>query len=203
MTGGAEVGGAGAAQIRDANTPMLKAMAHRYGIKVVATVSTDDDPSRLSARIAEAVDATLPDAVVTSGGISHGKFEVVRQVLNDGWYGHVTQQPGGPQGLSRYRGIPVISLPGNPISSLVSFRLYVAPVLGVAPDPLWMPSAEPVTGLADKDQFLRGRIEDGYATPVGGAGSHLLTQSATATCLLRVPANTRLSKGDLIPVYPL
>lgn len=143
----------------------------------------------------EAVERYSPDAVVTSGGISHGKFEVARQVFADGWYGHEDQQPGGPQGLSTFRGVPVISLPSNPVSTLVSFRLCVAPAL--------VPLAEPVTGIDGREQFLRGRITDFRATPVSGAGSHLLAQAAPAQCLIRVPADAELSAGDLARVYPL
>lgn len=203
VTGGAEVGGAGSSTVRDANGPILRTLAKRYGIDVVGAIATDDNPATLAAAIAHAVRELPPDAIVTSGGISHGAFEVVRQVFSNGWYGHVDQQPGGPQGLSTYSGIPVISLPGNPLSTLVSFRLYVAPVLGRAPEPVWVPLSKEVTGIPDKEQFARGRIVDGCVEPIGGAGSHLLVQSAGATCLLRIPANTRLSTDDLVRVYPL
>ncbi|MEH0146802.1 molybdopterin molybdotransferase MoeA [Corynebacterium sp. Q4381] len=203
VTGGKEVGGAGAAQIPDTNTPMLEALAARHGIEVAATIRTDDDPEALAGEVERGVDKHAPDAIVTSGGISHGKFEVVRQVFADGWYGHVAQQPGGPQGRSVFRGVPVVSLPGNPVSTLVSFRLFVAPVLGQADEPVWAPVSEAITGLEGREQFLRGRITHGRATPMGGAGSHLLNQAAEATCLIRVPAGTELAEGDLALIYPL
>ncbi|WP_342319551.1 molybdopterin molybdotransferase MoeA [Corynebacterium mayonis] len=207
ITGGAEVGApgsrVGAASVRDTNGPLIELLAQRHGIAVAGRISTDDDPAALNRAVEEAVERFAPDAVVTSGGISHGKFEVVRQVFTDGWYGHVDQQPGGPQGLSTFRGVPVISLPGNPVSTLVSFRLYVAPVLGHAPEPVLVPLAESVTGIEGRAQFFRGRFDNGRATPVGGAGSHLLAQAAPAQCLIRVPAGATLSAGDLARVYPL
>lgn len=203
VAGGKEVGGAGAAQIPDSNTPMLEALAARHGIEVAATIRTDDDPEALAGAVERGVGKHAPDAIVTSGGISHGKFEVVRQVFENGWYGHVAQQPGGPQGVSVFRGVPVVSLPGNPVSTLVSFRLFVAPVLGQADEPVWVPVSEAVAGLDGREQFLRGRITHGHATPVGGASSHLLNQAAEATCLIRVPAGTPLAEGDLALVYPL
>lgn len=203
IAGGKEIGGRGAAGIPDSNTPMLAALAARHGIEVAGTVRTNDDPQALTREVERAVDALAPDAIVTSGGISHGKFEVIRQVFTQGWYGHVAQQPGGPQGLSVFRGVPVISLPGNPVSTLVSFRLYVAPVLGHVDQPYWAPLTQPVAGLAGREQFLRGRISQGRAEPLGGAGSHLLNQAAEATCLIRVPADTALSAGDLALIYPL
>lgn len=208
ITGGREIGSAGAASIPDSNSPMLRALADRAGIEVAGDVRTDDSPEALRTAVADAIAAAGGvDAIVTSGGISHGKFEVVRQVFTgNAWYGHVAQQPGGPQGLSTFQDIPVISLPGNPVSTLVSFRLYVAPVLGYAPEPVWVklhPSARVVRGLDSKEQFLRARIEDGCALPVGGAGSHLIVQATGATCLIRVPAGARCNPGDLVLTYPL
>ena len=205
VTGGAEVTArpAGPATIPDANGPMLQALAARYGIGVAAHVRTSDDPDELEAQVREAIAEHAPDAVVTSGGISHGKFEVVRQVFRQGWYGHVAQQPGGPQGLSRFAETPVISLPGNPISTLVSFRTYVAPLLGHAPEPILAPLACDVAGLEDKEQFLRGAVKHGAIRPIGGPGSHLLAQGAQATHLIRIPAGATLRAGELAAAYPL
>ncbi|WP_297588596.1 molybdopterin molybdotransferase MoeA [uncultured Corynebacterium sp.] len=207
VTGGAEVAHspqqAGAATIPDANGPMLRALAARHGIEVATHVRTSDEPDVLREQVRAAIAEHRPDAVVTSGGISHGKFEVVRLAFPEGWYGHVSQQPGGPQGLSACDGVPVIGLPGNPISTLVSSRLYVAPLLGHAPKMLGAPLASPVTGIEGREQFLRGRIENGAVRPIGGASSHLLAQGAAAQCLIRVPAGAQLAAGELVSVYPL
>lgn len=203
ITGGKEIGGQGAASIPDSNGPMLAALAARHGIEVAGRLRTDDDPGVLAGEVAWGVNKLKPDAIVTSGGISHGQFEVIRQVFSNGWYGHVAQQPGGPQGLSTFAGVPVFSLPGNPISTLVSFRLYVAPVLGHAPAPAWVPLAVSAQGLTGREQFLRGRLNGGTAHVVGGAGSHLLSQAAEADCLIRIPAGARLNAGELALTYPL
>lgn len=205
-TGGAEIGtggtGGGAAAIPDSNGPMLAALCTQAGIEVAAHVRTDDDPARLTAELAAVVDNLNPTAIITSGGISAGQFEVVRQILAEGgWFGHVDQQPGGPQGLAQFHGVPVICLPGNPVSTLVSFRLFVAPLLGTAPAPVVAVLAEDTPGLPDRDQFLRGRHTGGQASPVGGAGSHLLAQALGADCLLRIPAGG-LSAGHHVTVYP-
>lgn len=203
-TGGAEIGGAGAAGIPDANGPMLAALCSRAGIEVAARLHTDDDPTRLSADLAAAVAEHSPTAVITSGGISAGKFEVVRRLLEDsGWFGHVDQQPGGPQGLAFFRGVPVICLPGNPVSTLVSFRLFVAPALGKAPAALTLPLVGDAPGLPTRDQFLRGKLSAQGVLPVGGAGSHLLAQALEADCLIRIPAPGGLSAGDLVQIHPL
>ncbi|MDO5032557.1 molybdopterin molybdotransferase MoeA [Corynebacterium sp.] len=208
-TGGAEIGGSGSAQIPDANAPLLAAMAQDYGIEVAGYVRTNDDPQALRAALHSAVRQLRPDAIVTSGGISHGKFEVIRQIFAEsGWFGHVAQQPGGPQGLSRLGAVPVLSLPGNPISTLVSFRLYVAPLLGSAPQAVTARLAHSAEGLSGREQFRRGVLEgDSYGTLRaslhGGAGSHLLSQAIGATALIRIPAHAHLSPGDTVEVFPL
>lgn len=199
-TGGAEIGH-GSAAIPDANAPLLTAMARRAGIDVAGYITTDDDPQALERAFTEAIAQHRPDAIITSGGISAGKFEVVRQVL-DGWFGHVDQQPGGPQGIAAFDGTPVICLPGNPVSTLVSFRLFVAPALGWEPEPFCVPLAAGIEGLPHRDQFRRGRV-DSRAHILGGASSHLLAQAADATHLIRIPAGQHLEKGQEVEVYPL
>ena len=207
-TGGAEIGGDGEATIPDSNAPMLAALATQYGIDVAGFVRTNDDPSALRADLAEAVITHRPDVIVTSGGISHGKFEVIRQIFEeDGWFGHVAQQPGGPQGLSRLGDVPVVCFPGNPISTLVSFRLYLAPVLGRTPAPFHAHLTEPADGLNNREQFRRGTltIADGTAQAsfLGGTSSHLMSQAIGATALIRIPAGAQLSAGDLVEVFPV
>ncbi len=214
-TGGDEIGGGdgaatGAAMIRDANAPMLTALCERHRMRVVGHVRTTDDPAAFGALLRSAIRRTRPTVVVTSGGISHGKFEVVRQLLSPlpgSWFGHVAQQPGGPQGTAVFEGTPVVCLPGNPVSTAVSFRLFVAPVLGVAQAASTALLDAPVTGQGHKDCFHRAvrSVVSGTVRvqAVGGPGSHLLGQSVTADCLLRVPAGERPVPGDVVVVYPL
>ena len=223
-SGGAEIQAAevatsdDSATIPDANAPMIRALASAAGIQVVGHVSTNDDPSDLKTSLAAAIKNLQPDVVVTSGGISAGKFEVVRQVLEScsvaedspatPWFGHVEQQPGGPQGFAVFNGVPVICLPGNPVSTLVSFRLFVVPVLGHVPADSWAQLAEATTGIAGRDQFRRGRVDyrpDGatVAHIIGGSGSHLITQAVEATHIIRIPAGDKLDAGSVVQVYPL
>lgn len=206
-TGGEEIGGTGAAQIPDANGPMLAALCDRHHIEVAAHISTSDSPEALEAALTSAISEYRPDAIISSGGISHGKFEVVRQVLepHGGWFGHVSQQPGGPQGLATFRDTPVICLPGNPVSTAVSFRLFVAPTLGEAQPPFTTIAGEDVQGIAGRECFVRGGVENEEGSlrsrPIGGRGSHLLAQSAAATVLLRIPADTLVREGESVETY--
>lgn len=212
-TGGDEVIGSGdrggAATVRDANGPMLEAQCAVHGIDVAGRVRTSDDPGAFGAALAETVATVRPDAVVTSGGISQGAFEVVRQVLDGpaGWFGHVAQQPGGPQGLADIDGVPVLCLPGNPVSTAVSFRLFVAPVLGEVAETVTAVSTGAVEGLTGRDCFLRARLTEQdtrlHVTPVGDRGSHLLAQSVPADALMRIPADMDIAAGDPVTVYPL
>ncbi|QGU06215.1 Molybdopterin molybdenumtransferase [Corynebacterium occultum] len=209
-SGGAEIGSQGVASIPDSNGPMLQALCEAAGIEVAHRILTDDDPGKLGRELKEAIAQHEPDAVITSGGISHGKFEVIRQVLEiqpGAWFGHVAQQPGGPQGFALFEGVPVICLPGNPISTLVSFRLFVAPLLGEAPEPLSARLSVDTPGLAEgRTQLRRGthRVVDTQleATPLSGAGSHLLARAAGANCLIRIPGGAQLRAGDPVTIYP-
>lgn len=201
VTGGKEIG----SQIPDSNGPMLASACEQAGIAVAQRLHTDDNPGALRERLDRAIATHGPDAVLTSGGISHGKFEVVRDILEPhGWFDHVAQQPGGPQGLAVYRDTPCICMPGNPVSTWVTFRLYVAPVLGTAPAPqhATLEAHEPVAGLPNKERFYRGVLRDGKARVLGGAGSHLIAQAVGANCLIRIPAGCSLSGGADVVVYP-
>ncbi|WP_129656465.1 gephyrin-like molybdotransferase Glp [Rothia halotolerans] len=207
---------AGPAQIPDANGPLLEALCAVHGLRVVGRLRTGDDPEALGAALREAIAASAPDLIVTSGGVGHGRYEVVRRLLEGAegaWFGHVAQQPGGPQGLGTFEGVPVAALPGNPISTLVSFRLFVVPAAarawGAAPEPprLRARICEDAAGLPGRTCFLRGRLELGEnglrVRPVGGRGSHLLAQALPADCLIEIPPDDDVGRGDPVTVHPL
>ena len=111
-------------QIFDANGPMLSAMLREDGA-TVRRIAIGDDPVELLHRLAAEYESFKPDIIITSGGISHGKYEVVRNAIAKAheadilvpvsWFGHVSQQPGGPQGVNvlDFKGhrVPMISFP--------------------------------------------------------------------------------------------
>lgn len=122
------------AQIPNSNMPMLAAIARAAGAEVHA-LHVPDGAAELRAALDHACAAH--DIVVTSGGVSAGAFDVVRDVLesggtDDAWFGRVAQRPGGPQGLATWRETPVVCLPGNPVAAFVSAHLYLTPLIRAA-----------------------------------------------------------------------
>ncbi|HEV7623888.1 MAG TPA: gephyrin-like molybdotransferase Glp [Amnibacterium sp.] len=213
LTTGEEVVAPGQAlafgQVYDANETALVALLEEAGADPLPPVRTGDDPAAFAAALDAAVAAA--DLVITSGGISRGDFEVVRQVLEPrgAEVVEIAMQPGGPQALATIDGVPVVGFPGNPVSTQVSFAVLLRPPLRAAAGlppilPTTVPLAVALDSPAGRRQWLRGRIEDGRAVPVGGASSHLVATMADADVLLDVPAEAeRLEAGDPIAVLPL
>lgn len=201
----------GPGEIPDANGVALVAAVREVGAVVVHTARVRDDVSRLRTELDAAVDAGA-ELILTSGGISQGAYEVVRELIEPlgAWVGSVAMQPGGPQATGVYRGVPLIGFPGNPVSAQLSFALFVAPSLraiaGLPPVRAErMPLAEAVTSVPGRRQFLRGRrLADGHALPVGGPGSHLVAALAASDLLIVVPEDvTSLDAGDLVDTVDL
>jgi molybdopterin molybdotransferase len=184
----------GPGEIPDANRVALVAAARAAGAVVVHEARVRDDVDRLRAELDAAREAGA-ELVVTSGGVSKGAYEVVRELLEPlgAWVGSVAMQPGGPQATAAYRGMPVIGFPGNPVSAQLSFELFVAPTLraiaGLPPAATErLELAEALVSVPGKRQFLRGRrTDDGRATVVGGPGSHLVAALAASDLLIVVP----------------
>lgn len=183
----------GPAQIFDANAAILRAQLAEAGVEVLAAHLVPDDAGAFAARLA-ADAARRPDLFVSSGGVSEGAYEVIRQVLGpQGEFVHVAMQPGGPQGLARPEGVPFVCLPGNPVSTLVSFEMFLRPALtevvgAPAPRPRrTVPLAEAVRPLPGRTQVRRGVWDGTSVRMMGGSGSHLLAAAARADALVLLP----------------
>lgn len=196
----------GPGEIPDANGVALAAAARAAGAVVVHEARVRDDVEKLRAELDAAREAGA-ELVVTSGGVSKGAYEVVRELLEPlgAWVGSVAMQPGGPQATAAYRGMPVVGFPGNPVSAQLSFELFVAPALrAIAGLPHAarerLELAEPLTSVPGKRQFLRGRrTDDGRAQVVGGPGSHLVAALAASDLLIVVPEDvTTLDAGAVV-----
>ena len=196
----------GPGEIPDANGVALAAAVRAAGAVVVHEARVRDEVGRLRDELDAAHDAGA-ELVVTSGGVSMGAYEVVRETLEPlgGWVGSVAMQPGGPQAIGAYRGMPVIGFPGNPVSAQLSFELFVAPTLraiaGLPPARTeHLELADSLASVPGKRQFLRGRrSDDGRVEVVGGPGSHLVATLAASELLIVVPEDvTHLDAGALV-----
>ncbi|HEY9564442.1 MAG TPA: gephyrin-like molybdotransferase Glp [Nocardioides sp.] len=156
------------------------------------------------------------DLVVTSGGVSEGDYDVVKESLKSVghvWFGGVAMQPGKPQGFGLIgdERTPIFTLPGNPVSSYVSFQVFVLPairkLMGCRVLERPTHTARLTHGLSSpegKTQFVRASYDSRTATPVGGNGSHLIGDLADSNALIVVPPEqTSLAPGSSVEVMLL
>ena len=202
-------------RIHDANGAALAGALAGVGVDVVTARVRDDATRLLRLLAAHAPDV---DLVVTTGGVSAGAYEVVREALAPLGvaFGPVAVQPGGPQGwgvlaLPGVPARPVVCLPGNPVSCVVSFEAFLRPVLqdatgvGAPRRRATATMAESADSPVGKHQLRRGTLDvDGRVHLVGGPGSHLLTALAEATVLVHLPVGVdRVDEGDEVVVWGL
>lgn len=182
-------------ELFDSNGIALSAAATAAGATIVHQARVRDDHPAFLYELDVAFDAGA-ELIVTSGGVSMGEHEVVRETLEPlgVLVGKVAMQPGGPQGYGSYRGVPILCFPGNPVSSQLSFELFAAPALreigGLAPAISTRERAGVAFDLFDRArrQYQRGRrTTDGRVVTVAGPGSHLVAALATAELLIVVP----------------
>jgi molybdopterin molybdotransferase len=206
-------------QIWESNSVMLAAAARQAGCPVTRYPVVRDRAEAVLAAVQDAMASA--DVLVTSGGVSMGgEHDVVKAALSKlGTIGFrkVAMQPGMPQGFGLVGdGVPIFTLPGNPVSSYVSFQLFVAPALDKFQDlePKRMARRQavltgPARSPADKRSFLRGILDQQAAgvaqvTPVSGQMSNQLASLARANALIIVPeAVTALPAGELVDVLEL
>ncbi len=193
----------GGGQIRDANRSTLAALLADAGAEVADHGIVGDDPSQLRLALDRA--AGSADAVVTSGGVSMGDHDVVKEMLIglgtvDFW--QVAMQPAKPIGFGTVAGLPFFGLPGNPVSVYVAFEQFVRPALlaMMGASALFRPR---VAGILDdgagtdpaKTVFLRTvAAPDGggiwHARSAGGQASNVLSAMAAANAFAVVPVGT-------------
>ncbi|MFG2650986.1 gephyrin-like molybdotransferase Glp [Streptomyces sp. NPDC048436] len=198
-------------QIYDSNSFALTAAARDAGAIAYRVGAVADDAETLRSTIEDQL--IRADLIVTTGGVSVGAYDVVKEALSsvgdedeDGSgieFRKLAMQPGKPQGFGSIGPdhTPLLALPGNPVSSYVSFEIFVRPAVRALmglPD-VHRPTAratlsadKALTSPSGKRQFLRGRYDAdaGSVRPVGGAGSHLVAALAHADALIVVPEDT-------------
>jgi molybdopterin molybdotransferase len=186
-------------QIYDANGFILAEQLRSAGAEVERLPSVADDESATRAAIARGLEA---DVLVTTGGVSVGVHDLVRaaeaELGVEEIFWRVAMQPGKPVAFGVRGRTLVFGLPGNPVSSLVGFELFVRPALlalqGLAePRPPFRPGrlASPARRLVARDALLRARSRaDGDAVllePLSGQQSHMIAHAAAADALVLVP----------------
>ncbi|MBB1512306.1 molybdopterin molybdotransferase MoeA [Tessaracoccus sp. MC1627] len=206
----------GFGQIPDSNSILLAGLVERFGGRVVLRRSVPDDGAQFARVLDEA--SAAADVVVTSGGVSVGAFEVVRQVVEgEIEFVKVAMQPGKPQACGALRdrdGRPVafLGLPGNPVSVFVSAWAYLRPLLAAFQGlpTLWpstqLPVAEGWHSPPGRRQYTPVRIVDGAVQPSHrlGSGSHLVASLHLADGLAVVPELVEaVSPGDVVAVHGL
>lgn len=196
-------------QIYESNAVMLAAAVRDAGGEAIVAGAVGDDVDAFR----EALDAHAgsADLIITTGGVSAGAYEVVKDALTDGVeFVKVAMQPGMPQGCGTVAGASIVTLPGNPVSSLVSFEVFVRAPLRAA---MGLPADRPRVTLAltddltspkGKRQFRRGVLAGATVTGYGPPASHHLRWLASSNCLLDIPEDVdHLAAGSPVVVWDL
>ena len=209
----------GPGELVDSNSFALAAAARDAGADAYRVGIVPDD----HARLLDVLEGQLrrADLLITSGGVSVGAFDVVKQALSELGtveFSRVAMQPGMPQGFGTLGpdGTPIFCLPGNPVSALVSFEVFVRPAIRLMLGKrrllrrtITAVSRQRLTAPSGRRQYRRGllhREADGsYSVePVGGPGSHLLASLARSNSLIVIDEEvTEVSEGDEVTVIPL
>lgn len=203
-------------QIYESNSIMLAGAVRDAGAELVGVATAEDEVAQFSSIIDRyAGDA---DLIITSGGVSAGAYEVVKDAFGrEGDQGvefvKVAMQPGMPQGVGRVAGATIVTLPGNPVSALVSFEVFIRPALRRAmglPDPdrplRTAVLAESLTSPRGKRQFRRAVLGDDASavTSYGPPASHHLRWLASANGLLDIPEDVvEVPEGTQLQVWDL
>jgi molybdopterin molybdotransferase len=186
-------------KIASSNTHTLVALVRQAGGEPVNLGIARDTPESLRAHFRRALDC---DLLITTAGISVGEHDYVRSVLEElgaeQRFWKLRMRPGAPVGFGLLRGIPWIGLPGNPVSTMVTFELFVRPAIRkmcghALPFRRAVPvrMAEPASLKPKLQHFLRGIVREGANGPearlTGPQGSGILTSMVLANALLVIP----------------
>ena len=199
-------------QIYNSNLYVFKDLAEKAGSKIEMSEVIKDDKDSLKSFLSEALEVS--DIIISSGGVSMGRYDYVRDVFIDlGVKEHfwkVAQKPGKPLFFGTKENKLIFGLPGNPVSSFIGFMEWVWPVLITM---MGEKSEKSIYGILDepfprertKHRFLFGRAKyrNGKLVchPTNRIGSHMLTSALGANCILGSdPGDGPLNPGDLIRV---
>jgi molybdopterin molybdotransferase len=203
----------GPGEIRESNRRMLRGLVEEAGCTPVDLGTVRDNEDELEALLVEA--ARGHDAIITSGGVSMGDFDIVKAVLSrraDMRWMQIAIKPAKPFAFGLLDGVPLFGLPGNPVSSLISFEMLARPALRqmmghtteVERPRLMAVADEPLTRHPD-DKLHITRVHGAFGSDgrwhirAGGPqGSHQLAATAHANSLALIPNGSGLAVGDLV-----
>lgn len=195
--------------IVDSNSVMLAALVGRDGGFVESVARLQDDPEV----IRETLAAPGPDVIVTAGGVSVGREDFLPGIVGD--LGDLTihgiaMRPSSPTGVGRIGGLPVLLLPGNPVSCLVAYDVVAAPVVrtlaGLPPEVPYevvrLPLGRRLVSQIGRTDYTRVRIVDGLVRPVAVAGASVLSSVTGADGFVVVPAGSEgYDEGVAVDVH--
>ena len=202
--------------IHDSNATTLAAMAESWGAEVIPLGIVADRLEAVRGRLHAASGA---DLIVTSGGVSLGDFDLVKDAMRaegtvDIW--QVRMKPGKPLAFGRIGDAPLLGLPGNPVAAAVSFEVFGRPIvrrmLGeavVLPPSLRVILAEPLDNRGMRRHYVRAVIEraetgEWWTRAAGTQGAGVLSSLARANALLVVPESIeRAERGMELEAIPL
>ncbi len=203
-------------QIRDTNSYTLAAAVEQYGGRALRLGIARDRAEDVRAKLSSALEGRA-DLILSSAGVSVGAYDVVKEVVEaegalDFW--RVRMRPGKPVAFGNVRGTPFFGLPGNPVSALVSFEVFVRPAIlkmgghrQLEKPAVRAELLEPLHSDG-RESYLRVVLErraEGYvARSTGDQGSAVLTSLVKANGLLIVPEGvTEVKAGEVLPVWLL
>ncbi len=208
-------------RIWDSNSYMIAAAAREAGAVAYRRSGVPDDPKGVLPALEEQL--AHADLLITTGGVSMGgEHDVVKAALRElgtVTFRKVAMQPGMPQGFGviggdgagAEKGVPIFTLPGNPVSAYVSFQMFVRPAIAAlqGADDLSLPSVRatltgPVRSPSGRRSYLRAVLDGSKVTPLSGQGSHQIAYLGRANALIVVPEwETRLPADDEVEVLVL
>ena len=198
-----------AGKIYNSNRQLIGTLIEQAGFEWVDMPRVEDSADATITALKQAV--ANADAIITTGGVSVGEEDHVKSAITslgtlDLW--RIRIRPGKPFAAGEIDGTPIFGLPGNPMSSLVTFALLARPCLmhlqGASyRTPLTLPVRSGITRAALKrDEFMRVMITEGVATAVGSQNSGVLSSALTADGLLHLPAFEAIEKGKTYNFIP-
>ena len=203
----------GPGQVYDSNRYTLWGMLQRLGCEVSDMGVVGDDPKTLEAAFLEA--AASSDAIITSGGVSVGEADFVRELmakLGEVAFWKIAMKPGRPMAFGKIDGAWLFGLPGNPVAVMVTFYQFVRPALlkmmGAAPAPMpqfRVPCVAALKKAPGRTEFLRAILfeQDGawVVKPSGAQGSGILRSMSDANCFIVLDqACGNIAAGDSVDV---